>query len=289
MSNIANQAIEVISLARGRRLDFESPLVMGVLNITPDSFSDGGEFININDAISQAHQIISEGADIIDIGGESSRPGADEIKPEEEINRVIPVIEAIRKISDLPISIDTTKAEVAETAIKAGADIINDISALRFDSRMVEVALEYETPVILMHMLGKPKTMQANPSYDNCIEEIKEFFEERIEFCRSNGIAEDKIIIDPGIGFGKRLQDNLDIIKNLNEFKTLGRPMILGSSRKSFISKIIRRENKPSERIGGSIASMLLAVSKGCNIVRVHDVAETIEAIKVFRAIEDLR
>ncbi len=289
MSNIANQAMKMISLPRGRRLDLERPLVMGVLNVTPDSFSDGGEFINIKDAISRAHQIINEGADIIDIGGESSRPGAEGIKPEEEIGHVIPVIEAIRKISDLPISIDTTKAVVAEEAIKAGADIINDISAMRFDSRMIEVALEYETPVILMHMLGKPKTMQANPNYDNCIAEIKEFFEERIEFCRSKGMAEDKIIIDPGIGFGKRLQDNLDIIKNLNEFKALGCPIMLGSSRKSFISKITKRDGQPSERIGGSIASMLLAVSKGCNIVRVHDVAETIEAINVFRAIEDFR
>ncbi len=287
MLNIAKQTADIISLPRGRRLSFARPLVMGILNVTPDSFSDGGDFIKPKNAIARAYEIINEGADIIDIGGESSRPGADDIKSEEEIGRVLPVIEAVRQISDLPISIDTTKADVAEAAIKAGADIINDISALRFDPRMVEVAIAYETPVILMHLLGEPKTMQTNPRYDNCIREIKEFFEERIEFSVNNGIDKEKIIIDPGIGFGKRLRDNLDIIKNLNEFKTLDCQIMLGSSRKSFIPKITQKENNPAERIGGSLASMIFAIGKGCNIVRVHDVAETIEAINVFRAIEE--
>ncbi len=287
MPNIAKQTVDIISLPRGRQLRFIRPLVMGILNVTPDSFSDGGEFIKPKNAVARAYEIINEGADIIDVGGESSRPGADEIKPEAEIGRVLPVIEAIRQIADLPISIDTTKADIAEEALKAGADIINDISALRVDPRMVEVAAKYDTPLILMHMLGEPKTMQTNPRYDNCIREIKEFFEERIEFCVNNGIDKEKIIIDPGIGFGKRLRDNLDILKNFDEFKTLGCPLMLGSSRKSFISKITEKEKDPAERIGGSIAAMLYAISKGCDIIRVHDVAETIEAINVYRAIEE--
>jgi len=287
MPDTIGQIIDTINLTRNRRLDFSRPLVMGVLNVTPDSFSDGGEFIKQEKSVARAHNIIYEDADIIDIGGESSRPGSDEIDSKEEINRVLPVIEAVRQTTDIPISIDTTKAEVAEAAINAGADIINDISALRFDSKMVEVAVNHKTPVILMHMLGTPKTMQKNPAYDNCIAEIKVFFDERINFCEKNGIDRRKIIIDPGIGFGKRLKDNLDIIKNLNDFKFFGCPIMLGLSRKSFISMITGKQDRPDERIGGSLASMLNAIGKGCNIVRVHDVGETKEAIRVYQAIED--
>jgi dihydropteroate synthase len=287
MPETVKQTADTISLPRDRQLLLKRPLVMGILNVTPDSFSDGGDYFEPKAAVSRARRIMSEGADIIDIGGESSRPGAEEINSEDEIRRVLPVIKAVREMSDLPISIDTTKAEVAEAAIKAGADIINDISALRFDDRMVDAALEYKTPIILMHMLGKPKTMQANPSYEDCIGEIKEFFAERIGFCESKDMSRERIIIDPGIGFGKRLQDNLDIIKNLSEFKSLGCPVMIGSSRKSFIGKITKNGSKASERIGGSIASMLYAIRNGCNIVRVHDVAETIEAINIYKAIEE--
>jgi dihydropteroate synthase len=287
MPEIVKQTNNMISLSGGRELSLIKPLVMGILNITPDSFSDGGDYFEPKDAVSQAKRIIAEGADIIDIGGESSRPGAEEITVGEEIGRVLPIIKAVREISDMPISIDTTKAEVAEEAIKTGADIINDISAMHFDERMVEVALKYETPIILMHMLGKPKTMQADPSYTDCVGEIKQFFAERINYCESKGINRDMIIIDPGIGFGKRLQDNLDIIKNLGQFKSFGCPVMIGSSRKSFIGMITKDNNKPAERIGGSIASVLAAIRNGCNIVRVHDVAATVEAINVYKAIED--
>lgn len=287
MPDTIEQITDAITLTRDRRLDFSRPLIMGVLNVTPDSFSDGGRFIKPEKAVARARYIIDEGADIIDIGGESSRPGSDGIDSKEEINHVLPVIEAIRQITDLPISIDTTKAEVAEEAINAGADIINDISALRFDSKMAEVAAKHKTPVILMHMLGTPKTMQKNPDYDNCIDEIKGFFNERINFCEKNGIDRRKIIIDPGIGFGKRLQDNLEIIKNLNDFKIFGCPIMLGLSRKSFIAMITGKQDRPDERIGGSLASMLIAIGKGCNIVRVHDITETKEAIRVYQTIED--
>jgi len=289
MPDIAKQQTDTIRLPENRQLNINRPLIMGILNVTPDSFSDGGRFINPEDAIHRAKQIINEGADIIDIGGESTRPGAEKVSTDAEIGRVLPVIKGIRQISDRPISIDSSKSEVAEEALKAGADIINDISALRFDPRMINIAVKYDAPVILMHMLGKPKTMQTAPNYDNCVEEIKQFFGERIEFCKSNGINRDKIIIDPGIGFGKRLQDNLDIIKNLSEFKSLGCPIMIGSSRKSFIPKITKNENQPIQRIGGSVASMLCAIRNGCNIVRVHDVAATIEAINIYLAIEEFK
>lgn len=278
-----------MELPGGRRLEFSRPLVMGVVNVTPDSFSDGGRFLKREDAIKQAHKIVDEGADIVDVGGESSRPGSEPVNLEEELDRVIPVIRTIRGFSDVPISIDTTKPEVARHAIEAGADIINDISALRFDNGMARIASENKTPVILMHMLGTPKTMQVAPHYNDCIKEIKEFFSEQIKHCSRNGIAKERIILDPGIGFGKRLKDNLTIIRNLGEFKSFGCPIMLGASRKSFISMVTGIGGDADKRIGGSLAAVFIAIRSGCDIVRVHDVAATVEAMQVLNAIGEAR
>jgi dihydropteroate synthase len=276
-----------MALARGRWLHFTDTLVMAVINVTPDSFSDGGWFLSTGDAIDHAREVIEEGANIIDVGGESSRPGSESVSRETELARVMPVIEGIRQFSDLPISIDTTKADVAEQTLAAGADIVNDISALRFDENMIKVAIRHHAPVILMHMLGIPKTMQVQPYYDDCIREIKEFFAGRIKYCVENGLDADKIILDPGIGFGKRLEDNLNIIKNLHEFKNLGCPLMMGASRKSFISMVTGFKGEADKRIGGSLAAVLTALRNGCDIIRVHDVGETVESIKVLRAIEE--
>ncbi len=274
-----------LKLPRERKLDLSRPRIMGIVNVTPDSFSDGGKFFDKEKAIEHAFQLISEGADIVDIGGESSRPGSEPISEEEEERRVIPVIEAVRKESDIAISIDTTKSEIARKAISAGADMINDISALKLDDQMVGVAFMYEIPVILMHMKGTPKTMQDQPEYADCIDEIMEFFRERTFYCRDNGIAADKIMIDPGIGFGKRLEDNIEILRTLDEFVETGYPVVLGASRKSFITKITGQRTRADKRIGGSLGAALIGLQKGCQIFRVHDVAETIEAFEVFRAV----
>jgi len=276
-----------MSLPRGRKLELSRTLVMGVLNVTPDSFSDGGQYIDPQKALNRAMCMIEEGADIIDIGGESSRPGSAPVNADEEMRRTIPIIEAIRKKSNIPVSIDTTKADVARQAIEAGADIINDISALRFDDGMANVAADFDGPVTLMHMLGTPGTMQDNPHYDDCLAEITQFFSERLEFCDKSGIDRARIILDPGIGFGKRLEDNLNIIKNLGRFSGLGRPLMIGASRKSFIQMITGIKRDADKRIGGSLAAVFYAVRFGCNIIRVHDVAETVETIKVINAIEN--
>jgi dihydropteroate synthase len=275
-----------IRLSGGRVLDFSKPLIMGVLNVTPDSFSDGGRYRNPDDAVRQARRMIDEKADIIDIGGESTRPGAERVGPEEERRRVIPVIKAIRVFSDIPLSIDTTRSDIARCSVEAGADIINDVSALRFDPEMASVAAALDTPVVLMHMLGTPKNMQNDPHYEDCIGEIKEFFDARIAYCVQNGIRKDRIIIDPGIGFGKRIQDNLEIINRLDAFKALGCPVMVGVSRKSFISMITGVRDEASRRIGGSLAAALVAMERGCNIFRVHDVRETVEALMVADAVK---
>jgi len=273
-------------LRSGKILDFSKTLVMGILNLTPDSFSDGGRFTDLDNAVEQARKMIVDGADIIDIGGESSRPGSDPVSAETEIARIIPVIEKIRKFSEIPISIDTTKAIVADKAITAGAELINDISAMNTDSKMADIVKQNDIPIILMHMKGMPKTMQANPTYEDCIHEIINFFKERIIFCENNSIDKSKIIIDPGIGFGKRLEDNLAIIRQLHLFKELNVPIMLGASRKSFIGMITGAMDNADKRIGGSLAAVIAAVNVNCDIVRVHDVAETIEAIKVAKAIK---
>jgi len=260
-------------------------VVMGVLNVTPDSFSDGGNYISMDKTLYQVRKMISQGADIIDVGGESSRPGAQPVDTNLEIDRVVPVIKAIRKESEIPISIDTYKSETAQAALDAGANLINDISALRFSEKMIDIAVKNMVPVVIMHMKGTPRNMQNNPMYDNVVEEILSFFDERIRYCESYGLSRSKIIIDPGIGFGKRLEDNITIISELDKFKKFGCPVLIGTSRKSFIDMIYPRDKTAENRIGGSVASMVLAILKGANIVRVHDVEETVEAIKVVNAI----
>ena len=255
----------------GKEILLDKTRIIGVLNVTPDSFSDGNEFFNPEEAVEHAHRLIDEGADIIDIGGESTRPGAEEIDVQTEIQRVIPIIEKLS--GKVPISIDTYKAEVAEAAIQAGASIINDISALRFDKSMINVLKRYKhIPIILIHMQGTPRTMQKNPFYEDTIKEILSFLKERIDFCISNGISMERILIDPGIGFGKRHSDNLLILKKLKEFHCLNVPIVLGASRKSFIGRIY--DSTPKERLAGSLAATALAFQHNIHFVRVHEVKE---------------
>jgi dihydropteroate synthase len=275
----------VISLAGGRQLPLSRPLVMGVLNVTPDSFSDGGRYASADKAVVRALEMIREGADIIDIGGESSRPGATPIDAEEERHRVIPVIQRLAKETDACLSIDTYRASTAAAAIECGASIVNDISALRFDSDMAGVIAEAKVPVVLMHMLGTPRDMQASPHYRDCVGEIGDFFDERLSSCRERGIDRSKIILDPGIGFGKRLLDNLEILTHLERFRRFGLPLMIGASRKSFIGMLSSSSEIPERRLGGSIAAAVAAVMNGADIVRVHDVAQTVEALKVTQAV----
>lgn len=257
--------------------------IMGVLNVTPDSFSDGGKFLNLEKAVSHGLKMAEEGADIIDIGGESTRPGSLPVSLEEETQRVIPVIESLAKKIQIPISIDTYKSQIAQKAVEAGAEIVNDISGLRFDLEMAKLAAKYNVPVIIMHIKGTPQNMQENPYYENVIREIKEYFEERINWATSSGINEENILIDPGIGFGKRFEDNLAILKNLKEFKKLDRPILVGLSRKSFIGKIL--DLPVEERFEGSLGALAYSIMQGANIARVHDVKESVRVAKVIDAI----
>jgi dihydropteroate synthase len=257
---------------------------MGILNVTPDSFSDGSYYLHLTDGLNHAKEMLDLGADIIDIGGESTRPGAENVDLETELKRVIQVIEALRKSTNKQISIDTYKAEVASKAINAGADIINDISALRFDPEMINVLKEHPSvKVVLMHMNGIPKTMQKEPHYTNVIEDILEFFEERINYCIEHGISKDRIIIDPGIGFGKRHEDNLNILRYLSAFHSLGCKVLLGTSRKSFINRIV--ESKPSDRLSGTLATTSIAIDNKIDYIRIHDIKEHIQFIKTYNAI----
>ncbi len=282
---LMKQATDAITLANGRLLPLSKPLVMGVINITPDSFSDGRQYLNPDTAVEHALRLESEGADMLDLGGESSRPGAEPLSVSEELARVIPVLTKLRSRSTLPISIDTYHAETARVSIENGADIINDITALQGDSRMAEVVKKSKAPLVLMHMQGTPKTMQKSPFYDDVISEIDSFFTERIDFCVSHGIDRSKIILDPGIGFGKRLADNLAILNHLSEFRNHGLPILIGLSRKSFISKIHPTEKAADNRLGGSLAGAIIAVQNGANIIRVHDVRETVQALAFIQAL----
>lgn len=263
----------------------ERPLIMGILNITPDSFYDGGRYISFEKALVRAFEIIEHGADLIDIGGESTRPGAEPVTMEEEERRVIPVIKEIRKKSDIPISIDTYKSEIAEKALIAGANIVNDISGMKFDEKMPFVIKRYNAGVILMHIRGTPRDMQKNPYYENTMQEIKSEIQERVEYAKSFDIKDEQIIIDPGIGFGKRVYDNLVILKNLEEFKNMGYPLLIGHSRKSFIGKVLDMEN-PEHRKEGTLAVSAYLILKKVDIIRVHDVRETFELRKTLKAIE---
>ncbi len=258
---------------------------MGIVNVTPDSFSDGGLFSATGEAINHAKNLAASGADIIDIGGESSRPGSQPVALEEELKRVIPLIEELARRIDVSISIDTCKSEVARQALKAGAEIINDISALQFDPGMAEVARKFRAPVVLMHMQGTPRTMQDKVRYQSLIPDIIRFLRERIETAEAAGIDPEKIIIDPGIGFGKSVErDNLLIIKRLAEFKSLKKPILIGTSRKAFIGKIL--DSGINEREEGTAATITAAILNGANIVRVHNVKKMKVAAKVADAIK---
>jgi len=256
--------------------------LMGILNVTPDSFSDGGMFLDPGNAISHGIELASQGADIIDIGGES-RPGAKPLLPDEELRRIIPVIEGLSGEIDIPISIDTYKSLIAEKAIEAGAEMINDISGLHFDPKMADVAAKYDVPVVVMHIKGTPEIMQLDVHYDCLLTEIMEYLEESTEIAERAGVDERQIIIDPGIGFGKSVEDNLRIISRLTEFKSLGKPIMLGLSRKSFIGRILNAE--VDQRAEGTLASISAAIMNGANILRVHDVAPARKAAQMADAI----
>jgi dihydropteroate synthase len=276
-----------LPLGDGRQLSLARPLVMGVLNVTPDSFSDGGRFATPEQAVEQALRMEEQGADIIDIGGESTRPGAQPITEEKEIERVLPVIERLRDLSDIPVSIDTYKAATAEAALKAGANMVNDVSALSFDTRMFAIVKEHAAPVILMHMQGTPRDMQVSPHYEDCVTEVMVYLRRRVERCLAIGIDRSRLVIDPGIGFGKRLSDNLEILARFREFNKLKLPIMVAASRKSFIGKINHDDKPADQRLGGSLAAAMLAVLAGAAIVRAHDVAQTVEALRVLQAVRE--
>jgi dihydropteroate synthase len=259
-------------------------LIMGILNITPDSFSDGGKYMDYERAVARGLKLVEEGADIIDIGGESTRPGASKISADEEIARVAPVIEELAKRMNIPISVDTYKSQVAQAALESGASIINDISGLRFDEKMAGVAAKYRAGVVLMHIKGTPEDMQKDPRYDDLLGEIYEYLGDSIGIAKKAGIEDSSIAIDPGIGFGKTVDHNLNLIKNLAYFKDLRCPIVIGASRKSFIGKL-NNDIPASERLPGSLAASILAVQNGANIIRCHDVPETRQALEVAQAI----
>jgi dihydropteroate synthase len=263
----------------------ERTLVMGILNTTPDSFSDGGLYLDADLALRRSMEMIEGGADIIDIGGESSRPGSEAVNQADELRRVVPVIEAVRREFDIPISIDTTKAAVAREALAAGADIINDITALTGDPDMINVAAQSGCGVVLMHMQGTPRTMQTDPHYDDCVSEINDYLQKRIESCIEAGIDKTRICIDPGIGFGKRLEDNLDLVASGNALRQLGVPVLIGASRKGFIGTLTNA--RVDERLEGSLAVAVASVLAGADIVRVHDVAPTRRAVLMADAMRE--
>lgn len=258
-------------------------LIMGILNVTPDSFYDGGKYNLIDRALRRAEEILTEGADIIDIGGESTRPGSDPVSIHEEMERVLPVIEKLKDFP-IPISIDTYKSEVAEEACKLGATIINDISGLQFDSRIAEIAKKYDTYLIIMHIKGTPKNMQKDPQYEDVVSEIIEFLKKQSDYALKKGIPKDKIIIDPGIGFGKTLEHNLTILKNLDEFRKLNFPILIGHSRKSMIGALLGGV-APEERLFGTLGVSAYLISKRVDIIRVHDVRPHFELRKVLESI----
>jgi dihydropteroate synthase len=274
--------MNALTSALAKRLQ---PLVMGVVNVTPDSFSDGGQFATRDQALDHALTLVSQGADILDIGGESTRPGADLVSVDEELARSIDLIAAIRARTDTPISIDTRKPEVARAAVAAGADCWNDVSALTFSDDSLATAALLQVPVILMHAKGDPKTMQDGPSYRDVTGDVLNFLVSRMGQAVMAGLSIDKVLVDPGIGFGKTLEHNLTLMRDLGRIVALGRPLLFGASRKSFIGKIDGSD--AGDRLGGSLAAALWAIDQGAAILRVHDVAETVQALKVRAAIQD--
>ena len=266
-------------------LEFGSKvLVMGILNVTPDSFSDGGRFLAESSIATQIDTMVQAGADIIDVGGESTRPFAEPVSIAQELHRVLPAIRLVRQRSAIPISIDTTKAEVARKALAAGADIINDISALRYDPEMLSLVRETDVPVIIMHMQGTPSDMQVDPHYEDVVAEIKEFFEERLSWAAEKGISRKRFIIDPGIGFGKTVGHNLTILKRVAEFAELGCPVMIGHSRKAFIGKLTGAEVDARDVATAAVSA--LCAQKGVSILRVHDVGMTVQAVRLAEAIK---
>ena len=279
MSSISN----IVEWAGGK-LDFTSgTLVMGILNVTPDSFSDGGQFLEPAKAVEHGVQMARQGAAIIDVGAESTRPGSEPVSVAQQIDRAVPVIEALAKKVEVPISIDTYNVEVAKSALVAGASVINDITALA-DNDMARLAAEEDIPVILMHMQGTPTTMQKEPKYNDVVAEVLQFLKERAQKAREFGIDREKIFIDPGIGFGKTLEHNLKLLKNIDKFVNSGYRVLVGTSRKSFVGAITGRE-RPADRVLGTAATVTLCVEKGVSIVRVHDVADMMDVVKITQAI----
>ncbi|EGQ7997486.1 dihydropteroate synthase [Vibrio vulnificus] len=270
----------MILRSQKKSLDLSFPVVMGILNVTPDSFSDGGQFNALDAALVQAERMIAAGVSIIDIGGESTRPGAPEVSLEEELKRVIPAIQAIRQKHDVWISIDTSKAEVMKQAIEAGADLINDVRALQ-EPGVLAVAAKAQVPICLMHMQGQPRSMQHNPSYQDVLKEVGEFLEERVAACEEAGIAKELLILDPGFGFGKTIEHNYHLLAHLEAFHQLGLPILAGMSRKSMVFKLLNK--KPAECMVASVTCATIAAMKGAQIIRVHDVEETVEAMRVIQ------
>ncbi len=262
------------------------PLVCGIVNVTPDSFSDGGQFLDAAHAIDHGLQLVAQGADLLDIGGESTRPGADPVPIAQELDRVLPVIEGISQQSAIPISIDTMKPEVARAALAAGGKAWNDVSALQFDPRSASVAAELDCPLILMHMQGAPKTMQKDPTYEDVLAEVTAFLQSRVELALEAGVQLHNVMVDPGVGFGKKLSDNLALLANLDQLsQQTGCPVLLGASRKRFIADL-DPEVSADQRLGGSLASIATAFVQKVAMVRVHDVAETVQMLRVLEAIE---
>ncbi|MBS9422849.1 dihydropteroate synthase [Photorhabdus caribbeanensis] len=266
---------------RDNILNLSRPQIMGILNVTPDSFSDGGVHNTLDMALRHAEKMINEGAAIIDIGGESTRPGADEVSEQEEVERVVPIVEALAQRFNIWISVDTSKALVMSESAKAGAHLINDIRALQ-EPGALESAAKSGLPVCLMHMKGQPRTMQDAPHYENLLSEVKQFFTEQIERCVMAGIAKDKLVLDPGFGFGKNLTHNYQLLAHLNQFHQFGLPVLAGMSRKSMIGQLLHVP--PQERIIGSVACAVVAAMQGAQIIRVHDVKETVQAMQIVEA-----
>ncbi|MCE7537087.1 dihydropteroate synthase [Aliivibrio fischeri] len=268
-------------ISKNKSLLLDRSHVMGILNVTPDSFSDGGQFTHLDAALKQAEKMVNAGVSFIDIGGESTRPGAPEVSLQEELDRVLPIIEAVHQRFDTWISIDTSKAVVMEEAVKAGADLINDVRALQ-EPNALEVAAKANVPVCLMHMQGQPRTMQTNPSYQDLFTDISSFLSERIDACQSVGIAKDKLILDPGFGFGKTLAHNYQLLAELERFHQFGLPLLAGMSRKSMVFKLLDVE--PKMAVSGSLACATIAAMKGAQIIRVHDFEQTMDIVKVCQA-----
>ncbi|MFC5076689.1 dihydropteroate synthase [Vibrio thalassae] len=273
----------MILKANNKSLVLDRPHVMGIVNVTPDSFSDGGKFNSVDTALTQVEAMIQAGVSIIDIGGESTRPGAPDVTLKEELSRVIPVIQAIRERHDVWISIDTSKAEVMQKAVEAGADLINDVRALQ-EPGALAVAAKAGVPICLMHMQGQPRTMQASPLYDDVIADVAAFLEQRIKACGEVGIAKEQLILDPGFGFGKTLEHNYHLLAHLEKFHQFGLPILAGMSRKSMIFKLL--DKAPADCLAASLACATLAAAKGAQIIRVHDVKETIEAMKIVQMMQ---